>query len=61
MPVSVMVVYAALVVWVVCFGIGLRSAAWRPFLYFGLALMLYLNIEKTRFSDRPSSRPTARC
>ena len=44
MPVLVLTVYAALVVWAVLLLQGLRSHSYRPFLLFGVGLMLFLNI-----------------
>lgn len=44
MPLSVLTVYAALAVWAVLLLKGLRSQSYRPFLLFGVGLMLFLNI-----------------
>lgn len=44
MPLGVLTVYAALGVWAVLLVRGLRSHSYRPFLLFGIALMLFLNI-----------------
>ena len=44
MPVLVLAVYLALVVWAVLLLKGLRSHSYRPFLLFGIGLMLFLNI-----------------
>lgn len=44
MPVLVLSVYVALVVWAVLLLQGMRGGSYRPFLLFGIALMLFLNI-----------------
>ena len=44
MPVLVLTVYLALIVWGVLLLKGLRSHSYRPFLFFGIGLMLFLNI-----------------
>ena len=44
MPIMVLTVYAALVVWAVLLVQGWRSRSYRPFLLFGVGLMLLLNI-----------------
>lgn len=44
MPVLVLSVYGALVVWAVLLVHGVRKQSFRPFLIFGIALMLFLNI-----------------
>ena len=44
MPILVLSVYAALVVWAALLVRGLRRKSWRPFLLFGIGLMLFLNI-----------------
>ena len=44
MPILVGTVYAALVVWGALLILGLRSHSYRPFLLFGIGLMLLLNI-----------------
>ena len=44
MPIMVMIVYAALVVWAALLIMGLRSHRYRLFLMFGVGLMLFLNI-----------------
>ena len=44
MPIMVLSVYAALVVWAVLLVRGLRGHSYRSFLLFGIGLMLFLNI-----------------
>ena len=44
MPIMVLSVYAALAIWAVLLYRGLRSQSYRPFLLFGIGLMLALNI-----------------
>ncbi|MEX0345770.1 MAG: DUF2306 domain-containing protein [Rhizobiaceae bacterium] len=44
MPILVLTVYAALIVWAVLLITGLRKHSFRPFLLFGVGLMLFLNI-----------------
>ena len=44
MPIMVLSVYAGLIVWAILFIRGLRSHSYRPFLLFGIGLMLFLNV-----------------
>ena len=44
MPLLVLAFYGALVVWVAMLVVALRQASYRPFLLFGIGLMLFLNI-----------------
>jgi hypothetical protein len=44
MPIETLVFYGALVLWAGLLVQGLRTSAWRGFTYFGIALMLVLNI-----------------
>ncbi len=44
MPIGVISVYGALVVWVGLLVYGTRRSSYQPFLYFGLGLMLFLNV-----------------
>ena len=43
LPIGVMTVYAALAAWAGLLVYGLRRQSFRPFVYFGIALMLFLN------------------
>ncbi|MEM7289034.1 MAG: DUF2306 domain-containing protein [Pseudomonadota bacterium] len=44
MPVTVLSVYAALAIWAILLVRGIRSHSYRPFLLFGIGLMVILNI-----------------
>lgn len=44
MPIMVLSIYAALAVWAILLIRGVRSHSYRPFLLFGIGLMLFLNI-----------------
>ena len=44
MPLLVLAFYGALVVWAAMLFVALRQASYRPFLMFGIGLMLFLNI-----------------
>ena len=44
MPILVLTVYGAPIVWAVLLITGLRNHSFRPFLLFGVGLMLFLNI-----------------
>ena len=44
MPLNVLVIYAALAVWLLVFAYDLRRRQFSPSIYFGVGLMLYLNI-----------------
>jgi len=44
LPIGVLMIYAALAVWVALLIRGLRRQSFRPFMLFGVGLMLYLNI-----------------
>jgi hypothetical protein len=44
LPVTVLAVYGALVIWVSLLIVGIKKGSFRPFLGFGIALMLVLNV-----------------
>ncbi|MEL6792393.1 MAG: hypothetical protein AAFP78_02990, partial [Pseudomonadota bacterium] len=44
MPIATLGVYLALVAWAGLLAYGARSGAWRPFLFFGIAFLLVLNV-----------------
>ena len=44
LPIGVLAVYAALAVWAGLLVYGLKKRRFRPFLFFGIGLLLFLNI-----------------
>ena len=44
MAYEVLVVYLALALWAVVLGVGVRRSSYRPFLAFGIVILLFLNV-----------------
>ena len=44
MPIATLAIYVALFVWAGLLANGARGGSWRPFLLFGVAILLFLNI-----------------